>query len=68
MVVYFKDGNNRTFHSRDHRLKHTGPDKDLGINRLKKLAHGWKAHIQCAIIYDNVSGAELYKYKEGYWA
>lgn len=68
MVVYFKDGNNRTFHSRDQRLRQSAPDKNLGINRLKKLAHNWKPYIQTAIIYDNMSGTELCKYREGYWA
>ncbi|WP_161889279.1 hypothetical protein [Pontibacter russatus] len=67
MIIYFSDGNSRTFHSRDYRMKHTAPDKNLGISRLKKYALGNKQFIDTALIYDNKSGEQLFKFRDGYW-
>lgn len=68
VIIYFLDGNTRTFHSRD-RLRTGGmPDKQVGINRLKKMVYGWKSKVKNAMIYDLHTGEELFKYKDGSWA
>ncbi len=66
-IVYFKDGNSRTFYSFDKSHRNSKPNKALGIRRLEKmLMHRFKGMWETAIIYENFyKGAELAKYKDG---
>lgn len=66
-IFYFNDGNTRTFHSRDRLKSNSGPSREVGINRLKKLGYKWKASIQNAFIYDLQTGEELFRFKDGQW-
>ena len=68
LVVYFKDGNARTFHGRHTTQRFTPVDpKALEILRLKKYAASVQAHIQMAILYDARTGDELARFKNGAW-
>ena len=68
LVVYFKDGNARTFHGRHTTQRFTPVDpKALEIVRLKKYAASVQAHIQIAILYDTRTGDELARFKNGAW-
>ena len=66
-IVYFYDGNCRTFYSYDRKHKNSVPDKSLGIKRLEKmLLESFKNRWETAIIYDNrENGEELAKFKRG---
>ena len=66
-IVWFYDGNSRTFYSRDRTHKNTKPNQALGIRRLEKmLMETFKGAWETAIIYENQeSGRELAKYKRG---
>jgi hypothetical protein len=66
-IIYFKDGNKRTFKSRDkshNNAKHQ--NEDLGIRRLQRMIEvTFKGQYDTAIIYSLTSGEELIKYKDG---
>ncbi len=66
-IVWFYDGNIRTFYSFDKKHKNSKPDKALGIRRLTNMINkSFKGKYETAIIYDNrPDGAELAKYKHG---
>lgn len=66
-IVYFYDGNAKTFYSLDKKHKNAKPDKALGMRRLDKMLTGtFKGKWETAIIYENQpNGAELVKYKRG---
>ncbi len=66
-IVYFNDGNARTFHSLDLKHKNSEANKALGMRRLDKmLRETFKGKWETAIIYDNQpNGTELAKYKRG---
>ncbi|WP_299219835.1 hypothetical protein [uncultured Aquimarina sp.] len=66
-VVYFNDGNSRTFYSFDKKHKKSKPNKALGIIRLEKmLLQHFKGTWETAIIYENkVNGKKLAKFKGG---
>lgn len=68
LVVYFKDGNARTFHGR-HTAQRFAPvdPKALEIMRLKKYTASVQAHIQVAILYDTTTGEEMARFKNGSW-
>jgi hypothetical protein len=66
--VKFTDGQIRIRHSRDKRNDKALPDRVWGILRLKKLVYDRKQFVEIAIIYDNVSGAEICRFDhEKYW-
>ena len=68
LVVYFKDGNARTFHGRHTAQRFTPVDpRALEILRLKKYADSVQAYIQIAILYDTQTGDELGRFKNGAW-
>jgi hypothetical protein len=68
LIVYFKDGNVRTFHGRHTTQKFSPVDpRALEILRLKKYAASVQAHIQLAILYDTQTGDELARFKNGAW-
>ncbi len=67
-IVYFNDGNSRTFYSFDSKHKNSKPDQGLGIRRLNKMLYSGalKGKWKTAIIYDNTpNGKEIAKYKSG---
>lgn len=67
-IVYFNDGNSRTFYSLDKSHKRSKPNQVLGIRRLEKmlLQGKLKGTWETAIIYENApSGRELVKYRNG---
>ena len=66
-IIYFNDGNSRTFYSYDKSHKNAKPNKALGIRRLEKmLFQRFKDKWETAIIYENSStGIEICKYKNG---
>ncbi|WP_271784910.1 hypothetical protein [Aquimarina algiphila] len=67
-IVYFNDGNSRTFYSLDKTHKRSKPNQALGIRRLEKmlLQGKLKGTWETAIIYENrINGNELVKYKNG---
>ncbi len=66
-IVYFYDGNCRTFYSLDLKHKNGQRNKALGMRRLDKmLRETFKGQWETAIIYDNKpNGTELAKYKRG---
>ena len=66
-IVWFYDGNIRTFYSFDKSHAKAKPNKALGIRRLtKNIIMAYRGKYETAIIYDNVhKGTELAKYKHG---
>lgn len=68
LLVYFKDGNSRTFHGRHNASNFTPVDpRELEIKRLKKYAESVQARINVAILYDLQTGQELARLKNGAW-
>lgn len=66
MVVWFKDGNIRTFHSYDWKSKYSKfRDSNIGLHRLKSLARKYGDRANTIEIYDKATGAVLFKYFEG---
>ncbi len=67
-IVYFKDGNSRTFYSFDKSHRNSKPNKALGIRRFEKmlLQGKLKGTWETAIIYENFpKGKEIAKYRGG---
>ena len=66
-IVWFYDGNVRTFYSRDKSHKRAQPNQALDIRRLEKmLLATFKDRWETAIIYENQKGGrELAKFKRG---
>lgn len=65
-VVYFKDGNSRTFHSYDFPHKNSKERKPvLGFDRLEKMILKFGNKVETAIIYSRENNKEHAKYKEG---
>jgi hypothetical protein len=65
-IVYFTDGNSRSFYSLDWRHRYSASrDKELGLHRLRKLIQKYGSLARTAIIYDKASGMEIEKYNEG---
>lgn len=65
-LVWFTDGNQRTFYSLDWTHIHSKyKNRDLGLKRLRNLIHDWGAKANTAIIYDKDSGEEIERYQQG---
>lgn len=66
-IVWFYDGNVRTFYSLDKTHAKAKPNPALGIRRLEKmLLETFKSKWETAIIYENKpDGNELVRYKRG---
>lgn len=63
LVVWFQDGNIRSFYSLDWRSPHSRQKNPrLGIRRLHTLALRYLPHMKCAILYDQATGAEICRY------
>ena len=66
-IVWFYDGNVRTFYSLDKNHRKAKQNQALGIQRLEKmLLETFKGKWETAIIYENKeNGVELAKFKRG---
>lgn len=66
-IVWFYDGNVRTFYSLDKTHKRANPNQALGIRRLEKmLLETFKGQWETAIVYENKPhGNELARFKRG---
>ena len=66
-IVWFYDGNARTFYSLDKTHERAKPNQALGIRRLEKmLMETFKGQWETAIIYENnPNGNELARFKRG---
>ncbi len=62
LLLYFSDGNVRTFYSLDwqHSLS-VVKNRELGLVRLRRLYERHKSQTRKAIFYDNQTGEELEK-------
>ena len=67
-IVWFYDGNVRTFYSLDKNHRRAKQNQALGIQRLEKmLLETFKGKWETAIIYENkYNGAEIAKFKRGH--
>lgn len=66
-IVWFYDGNMRTFYSFDKTHKRAKPNQALGMRRLEKmLMETFKGQWETAIIYENkTNGTEVARFKRG---
>ena len=66
-IVWFYDGNIRTFYSLDKTHRRAPFNQALGIRRLEKmLLETFKGKWETVIIYENKpSGTEIARYKRG---
>ncbi|MGV3588572.1 MAG: hypothetical protein ACO1OF_16320 [Adhaeribacter sp.] len=67
LLVWFHNGEKRTYYSHDKQFKSNQNPEDYGIAKLKKLCYSRKLEIKSARIYDNRDGRELYRFKQGVW-
>ena len=68
LLVYFKDGNARTWYGRSNANSYVPVDpRELEIKRLKKYADSVHTKINVAIIYDLHTGEEVARMKNGQW-
>ena len=66
MIVWFKDGNTRTFYSLDWASKYSKiRDQEIGMTRLKRLVAKYGARANTVEIYDLGTGGIIAKYFEG---
>lgn len=66
LVVWFKDGNIRTFYSIDWKSRYDkNRDRNIGLQRFRKMLDTWGAKSETSEIYDKSSGKLLEKYFEG---
>lgn len=69
LLVYFKDGNARTWYGRPTASNYTPVDpRELEIKRLKKYAESVQAKVNVAMLYDLHTGQEIARMKNGAWS
>ena len=69
LLVYFKDGNTRTWYGRPTASNYTPVDpRELEIKRLKRYADSVHAKINVAMLYDLHTGEEIARMKNGAWS
>jgi hypothetical protein len=68
LLVYFVDGNSRTFYGR-HESKNFIPEdpRALALLRQRRYIESVAKNVRVAIIYDNVNGTEIARYRNGSW-
>ena len=67
-LVYFHDGNERTFFSRDSSDRFAAADpRALGLARLRRMIEKWGRAVNRAIIYDRVTDGEVARFENGCW-
>ena len=60
-LIYFADGNKRTFHSRD--LTNNNELKpELGLQKLRKMIANFGISVKLAIVYDKIQNKEIERY------
>lgn len=65
-IVYFKDGNKRTFYSFDFSHKGSKERKPhLGFARLEKMILKFQNKAEAALIYSRQNNAEQARYRDG---
>lgn len=64
LIVYFKDGGKRTFHSDTRKDKSEGRVA-TAIDLANRLNERWKYVANTTLLCDNVTGAELEKWYQG---
>ena len=66
LIVWFKDGNVRTFYSIDWKHRYSKQrDQNIGLARLRKKLSEWGSKADTAEIYDKTSGSRIAKFFEG---
>lgn len=66
LIVWFKDGNVRTFYSIDWKHKHAKyRDRNIGLARLRKKVSEWGNKADTAELYDTSTGERIAKFYEG---
>jgi hypothetical protein len=66
LIVWFKDGNVRTFYSIDWQHKHSKQrDENIGIARLRKKIVEWGNKADAAELYNTSTGERIAKFYEG---
>lgn len=66
LIVWFKDGNIRTFYSIDWKHRYSKQrDRNIGMHRLHKMVTGWGNKAEGAEIYDKATGKLIAKFYEG---
>lgn len=66
LIVWFKDGNIRTFYSIDWKNKKSlYRDQEVGLDRLRNLVRRYGARAKSCEIYDLDSGRIIAKFLEG---
>ncbi len=74
LVIYFNNGTNHKYYSRDQKSKYDTPRKELGIFRFNKMLNKEETMfannrngVKLAILYCNITNAELQRFKNGAW-
>ena len=66
LVIWFKDGNTRTFYSIDWKHQYSQQrDYRIGLARLRNKIIEWGNKAGVAIIYDTASGKRIVAFFEG---
>lgn len=66
LVVWFVDGNIRTFYSIDWLNQYArARDEKVGLNRLMKLVHKWDENVKVGELYDRRTGDRVAKFYKG---
>lgn len=65
MIVWFYDGNIRTFYSLDWKSSHSlTKDRQIGLDRLQRKLTDYKPHARKIKIYDIASDALIAHYED----
>lgn len=67
MIIWWLDGNVRTFYSREFKNNRRVMTDIVALSKQKAYAYREKTKIDIAIIYDNQTGLELHRFKDGKW-
>lgn len=66
LLIWFKDGNRHTFYSIDWKHRYSKQrDRNIGMQRLRKLVADWASKSDGAAIYDTTTGKLIVKFYEG---
>ena len=68
LLVYYRDGNSRTYYGRHEGRGYQAADpRELAIRRQQKYVASVHALVRVAIIYDQTNGQEIARFKNGAW-
>ncbi len=66
MIVWFQDGNVRTFYSLDWKSKYSRHrDRTIGFKRFESLMDKYGRKARMVEVYDLTSGEVIFRYHEG---